>query len=100
MAMYLVLLAVCWLSWKWWWMPQWLEDTDLRDCLDHITRAGPYGMNVRPIFTDMVYMKELDGGLVPRIGKDRPIGEDGERRLVVVGDVHGCKDERMCPYKF
>jgi hypothetical protein len=99
-VIYLLLLPVCWLGWEWWWTPRWQEDSDLRYDLDHISKAGQYGVNVRPTFSDMVYMRELDRKLVPRMGRDRPTGEGDGRRLVIVGDVHGCKDERMCSPKF
>jgi hypothetical protein len=97
--MCIVLLAACWLGWKWWLKPQWLEDAGLSYSPSNISGGGRYGANVRPKFTDMLYMKVLDKELVPSTGKGRLVGEDGERRLIVVGDVHGCKDERMHPYQ-
>jgi hypothetical protein len=49
-----------------------------------------FGSNVRPSFTDMVQVNDLPSNLVPG-------GEGGDgRRLIFVGDVHGCKEERKC----
>lgn len=50
------------------------------------TGEGWFGENMRPEFLDMVQMKMLDQDLVPA-RKDR-------KRLVIIGDVHGCSDER------
>ncbi|KAI9779947.1 MAG: hypothetical protein M1839_007103 [Geoglossum umbratile] len=85
-ATYTALLAVCWLGWRW--MSQKEENAGLSRALDGNSRTGRYGTNMRPVFADMVHIKELDGALVPKIG-----GE--ERRLVVMGDVHGCKEELL-----
>ncbi|KAH0544631.1 hypothetical protein FGG08_001281 [Glutinoglossum americanum] len=94
-VMYLLLIVACWLSWRWWWRDQWLEDADLKHSLDNVSSTGRYGVNVRPTFANMVQMKELDRELVPTTGKQRPTSNGGERRLIVVGDVHGCKDELL-----
>jgi hypothetical protein len=51
---------------------------------------GWIGMNARPKFNDMIQVKMLDEKLVP-------VGTKGEGRLIVVGDVHGCKVDRMSP---
>jgi hypothetical protein len=45
--------------------------------------AMSYGSNVRPDFKDMIQVKDMDQQHLPRKGK----------RLVFVGDVHGCRDE-------
>ena len=50
---------------------------------------GMFGANIRPEFADMVQLRTLDSRLVPVAGK-----KSGNRRLIVVGDVHGCKEER------
>ncbi|KAF2634766.1 Metallo-dependent phosphatase [Massarina eburnea CBS 473.64] len=41
-----------------------------------------FGLNKRPEFKDLVQIKKLDERYLPK----------GEGRLVVVGDVHGCKE--------
>ncbi|EXJ93550.1 hypothetical protein A1O1_01942 [Capronia coronata CBS 617.96] len=53
---------------------------------------GLFGANVRPQFSDMVYMQTLDRSLVP--GSLNEKGESStKKRLVFVGDVHGCREE-------
>ncbi|KAL5119266.1 hypothetical protein ACEQ8H_002753 [Pleosporales sp. CAS-2024a] len=42
-----------------------------------------YGHNVRPVFKDMIQVKDLDDEYLTTKGK----------RLVFVGDVHGCREE-------
>lgn len=49
---------------------------------------GKYGINARPDFANMIKVKDLDDQFVPSTGKDRRAG-----RLIVVGDVHGMKEE-------
>ena len=41
---------------------------------------------MRPEFLDMIQVKTLDQDLVP--------AREDQRRLIVIGDVHGCSDER------
>jgi hypothetical protein len=45
--------------------------------------AMGYGSNLRPDFKDMIQVKDMDEEHLPKKGK----------RLVFVGDVHGCKEE-------
>lgn len=45
--------------------------------------AASYGHNLRPDFKDMIQVKDMDEQHLPKKGK----------RLVFVGDVHGCKEE-------
>jgi hypothetical protein len=45
--------------------------------------AMSYGSNVRPEFKDMIQVKDMAQEYLPKKGK----------RLVFVGDVHGCKEE-------
>lgn len=51
--------------------------------------VGAYAAHSQPEFTDMVMVQTLDQSLVPTSGK----GKDRNGRLVIVGDVHGMKDE-------
>lgn len=50
---------------------------------------GAYTSHALPEFADMVLVQNLDPALVPTSGKHRETGG----RLVIVGDVHGMKDE-------
>jgi hypothetical protein len=51
--------------------------------------AGAYAAHAQPEFTDMVLVQMLDQSLVPTSGK----WKDRNGRLVIVGDVHGMKNE-------
>lgn len=76
-----------WGNWNWWVRSRWAEHVLLNSSLNERmkSREGWYGSNVRPIFTDIIQLRTLDKTLVP--------GRDERIRLIVVGDVHGCKDE-------
>ncbi|KAI5287768.1 hypothetical protein KEM54_005757 [Ascosphaera aggregata] len=54
--------------------------------------GGWFGSNKVPEFSDLVFMKEIDKNLLPAT-QVVAAGERSSRRLVVVGDVHGCLDE-------
>ena len=45
---------------------------------------------MRPEFLDMTQVETLEDHLVP--GADGIAS--GDRRLIIIGDVHGCNDER------
>ena len=86
---YLLFLLCCWFVWLYWLQPSWEEEKILDDSLTWATTKGTtFGSNIRPAFTDMVHLQHLDSRLVPG-------SSNQERRLVFIGDVHGCKDERM-----
>ncbi|KAI9747141.1 MAG: hypothetical protein M1835_002210, partial [Candelina submexicana] len=87
---YVLILSTCWMAYKWWLRPMWIEDVALTKSLDEKQRMkkGWFGVNMRPAFTDMIHLKTLDKGLVPQSGKKL-----GSQRLIIVGDVHGCRDE-------
>ncbi|KAI9879620.1 MAG: hypothetical protein M1830_007980 [Pleopsidium flavum] len=89
-AVYLLLLGAFWLSWKWYLRPRWEEHIVLSESLDERMRTGMgwFGSNMRPVFSDMVQIKTLDRKVVPGGG-----GARAGKRLIIVGDVHGCKDE-------
>lgn len=78
------------MAWKWWLRPAWEEQRALEGMFEVQERLGfVFGNNVRPEFRDMVMVGKMDARHLP----GREHGGEG-RRLVVVGDVHGCKDER------
>ncbi|KAF8858783.1 Metallo-dependent phosphatase [Acephala macrosclerotiorum] len=47
-----------------------------------------YGSNSQPAFSDMIQLIDLPAAYLPKTGKHRHSG-----RLIIVGDVHGMKDE-------
>lgn len=82
------ILSLIWVNWHYWAGPQWGEHKLLGESLkDRMkTGGGWFGENLRPEFMDMVHVKTLDQALIPQHGD--------KKRLIVVGDVHGCHDER------
>jgi len=94
LLVYLLLVGACWLSWKWYLEPQWEEHLLLGGSLDERMKTGKgwFGSNKSLVFTDMVQLKTLDRRLVPGSGSRRT-----GKRLISVGDVHGCKDECTFP---
>lgn len=87
LATLFLLWLFLWGNWKWWFGSRWAEHVLLSGSLNERMKSGEgwYGSNVRPVFTDIIQLRTLDKTLVP--------GRDDRIRLVVVGDVHGCKDE-------
>jgi len=85
----LIIIALCilfWGNWKSWAGPRFNEKTALNLSTKERLKGGEgwFGENMRPEFADMIYVAKMDEGLLP--GK-------GNRRLVFIGDVHGCYDD-------
>ncbi|KAL6718849.1 hypothetical protein ACLMJK_003083 [Lecanora helva] len=85
--MLFVVTGLIWGNWHYWAGDQWKEHQLLGESLKERIKTGGgwFGENMRPEFLDMVHVTSLDQGLVPQKG-------DG-KRLIVIGDVHGCHDE-------
>lgn len=96
---YLTLFLLGWAGWAMVLYPRLEERGALLHALDPASKAevgGWFGSNSLPRFDDLTHIRTLDPSLVPvpRIeGESR--GSRSEKRLVVVGDVHGCKEECM-----
>ena len=89
----LIIFFLPWSTWKWYGRSRWEEHKLLNDALDQKLRTGAawYGLNLRPAFKDMIQLQTLDTGQLPQ--------EKGRRRLLFIGDVHGCYNERRsCPF--
>ncbi|KAF2657266.1 Metallo-dependent phosphatase [Lophiostoma macrostomum CBS 122681] len=79
---YLGLLVLLFIGWKMHFGPKLsLHRQEIAEMED--TSKAAYGINVRPHFKDMVYIKSMDEKHLPK----------GNKRLIAVGDVHGCKEE-------
>jgi len=60
-----------------------------------VASGGFFGTNVRPDFPGTIPLMTLDPKLLPRSPKRQLPGSKGKRRLIFVGDIHGCKDELL-----
>lgn len=79
---YLVLAIIAWVAWRNHFGPKYeAYRQEIQDM--NATPETSYGTQVRPRFKDVVHIKTLDEEHLPV----------GNKRLVFVGDVHGCVDE-------
>ncbi|KAF2732090.1 Metallo-dependent phosphatase [Polyplosphaeria fusca] len=81
---YLAIFVLFLIGWKAYLGPRYSEYRQLIKAMDTEPK-DKFGENVRPEFKDMVMVNELDGQYLP--------SETNGRRLVFVGDVHGCREE-------
>lgn len=89
----LMLLSLTLGNWRYWAGPTWTEHRLLSQSLNQRMKSneGWFGENMRPEFLDMIQVKTLDQGLIP--------AREVQKRLIVIGDVHGCNDERKLFYR-
>jgi hypothetical protein len=89
---YFLLLLALWFGWLYWLQPAWHHEKLLDESAAMATskKGQAFGVNMRPSFADMVHMQELNADLLPN-------AENVNRRLVFIGDVHGCRDECRSP---
>lgn len=75
--------------------PRLKEHNELSRALDPKARervGGWFGSNALPKFSDLVYLRSLDPALLP--SDKKPTADNPKhKRLIVIGDVHGCLDE-------
>ena len=81
-------------NWKFWAGPKLNERFELREsAIQRLNNAeGWFGSNLRPEFKDLIHIETLDEALLPQIDE-----AGSGRRLIFIGDVHGCIDERKVP---
>ncbi|PGG98537.1 hypothetical protein AJ80_09516 [Polytolypa hystricis UAMH7299] len=92
---YLCLICLCFCAWVGFLSGRIREYADLTRALSLQNKAkvgGWFGTNGIPRFTDMVHMRTLDPSLLPG-STELTAGDPNRKRLIVVGDVHGCLDE-------
>ena len=92
MLLYAIMVVVCWVGWFRYIGPQIEESNLYKDSLEERMKnqKGWFGANQRVSFDGMRQIGAVDRRLVP--GSEVP-GVEG-RRLIIVGDIHGCIDER------
>lgn len=94
----LSVLVFCILGWQYILSPRLEERSAILTSLDPKQKdivGGWFGANALPQLEDMVQLRELNEALLPSAlmpEDDMP----SERRLIFIGDVHGCKSE--CAY--
>ena len=89
---FVILFFLVWGNWSTWIGTRWGESDILKTSAKERMQnsEGWFGENRRPEFLDMVHIGTLDEKLLP--------GQEHERRLIVIGDVHGCSDERASAF--
>ena len=91
LLIYVALFIAAWVSWAWFIQPDWEKNKELERQLN-VNPTSVFGSNMRPEFSDMTQVKTLDSSLLPS-------EHQLTQRLVVVGDVHGCKEERKYAFE-
>ncbi|KAB8213948.1 Metallo-dependent phosphatase-like protein [Aspergillus novoparasiticus] len=92
---YTTVLVSCWLGWKFVVSPRLEEHAAILHALDPQVKeevGGWFGANALPRFDNMVQLRTLEPSLLPGEVTSES-DEHGGRRLIFIGDVHGCKDE-------
>ena len=90
-VVYLMLVMTCTVGWVYFLSPRLEEHAELLRALDPEVKeevGGWFGTNALPSFDNIVQLGKLDEALIPT----------GEKRLIVVGDVQGCRTECMLPF--
>jgi len=89
LVLYVMFLSACFYYWKAYLRPV-MNDEDMLDASMYKASlpGKQFGTNAQPEFTNMVHIQYLDSEYVPGAT------HASRKRLIVVGDVHGCKTER------
>ncbi|KAI9890806.1 MAG: hypothetical protein M1814_003590 [Vezdaea aestivalis] len=99
---YAALLLLAYLLYTSYFSPSALERSLLTATLDDSERMkkGWFGVNARPDFSDFDMVGHLDKKHIPLTGPAYTHATHAakKRRLIFIGDIHGCVDERMLPF--
>ncbi|KAL8813015.1 MAG: hypothetical protein Q9200_000602 [Gallowayella weberi] len=89
LMIFLLVLLTLWTSWRWYGKPLWEDHKVWNNALDNQLGRGAawYGLNMRPAFRDMIQLQTWDRSSLGQTG--------GKKRLIFIGDIHGCYDERI-----
>src|ERR1700761_7293308 len=74
-------------TWKWYLRPVWNDDWEMKE--GFLTNADGVDSTKNKHAFDGVRLKDLEDSLIPG-GESDP---DGKRRLMFIGDIHGCSRE-------
>lgn len=90
LALYIVFMLSTWCLWRYFLKPNMDHDELLDTSMRYALSRGDkdFGVNARPQFPDMLQLRHLDSKYLPGAT------HSGITRLVIIGDVHGCKTER------
>lgn len=84
---FVVLFLVAYMIWRWFFQPAWQDNKMFLPGLNKM--RGAYGVQTSHQFRDITQVHDLEEERIPG-GKD---DRHGKRRLIFVGDIHGCSDE-------
>jgi hypothetical protein len=93
---YVALFIFAWIGWRMLLSPRLQEQDSLLHSLDPTSKTetgGWFGANSSPQFDGLVQIRTLDPDLVPGDLAGVKAGKSSRKRLIFVGDVHGCKEE-------
>ena len=88
--------------WTHWIGPDFGEKLRLKNSIKEaqLKEMGFFGINARPVLAGLNQVSAMERWKVPGSGVPRESGrtQTGNRRLIVIGDIHGCINERkLCP---
>lgn len=86
---YVALAVFAWIGWRMLLTPRLQDENSLLHSLDPTSKTA----NSPPQFDGLVQIRTLDPELVPGDLARVDSGETSRKRLIIVGDVHGCKEE-------
>ncbi|KAK4546649.1 hypothetical protein LTR36_001866 [Oleoguttula mirabilis] len=90
LAVFLVAAVMLYYGWKWYLQPRLQEEWSFKQGFLPARSNGTYGIARAGDFEGTA-IQWLDSSLIPGGEADR----EGKRRLVFVGDIHGCKKELL-----
>ncbi|KAJ5794914.1 Molybdenum cofactor biosynthesis MoeB [Penicillium paradoxum] len=92
---YFALFLFACIAWRRFLSPRLEEEGALTESLDPTSKTRWFGTNSSPLFDNLIPIRTLDSKLVPTDLTSHDAGAARRKRLIIVGDVHGCKEELM-----